>query len=53
MYRLLPLVTAALAGYAVVCAQQPGSCDQKLISYLDWQETPETAWSLQLSAATG
>lgn len=33
--------------------QPQTSCDSKLISYLNWEETPHTEWSLQLTRPDG
>ncbi|MFD3000533.1 hypothetical protein ACFS7Z_09195 [Pontibacter toksunensis] len=33
--------------------QNSTACDEKLLSYLNWKETPDTEWSLHLTARNG
>ncbi|WP_242920484.1 hypothetical protein [Pontibacter liquoris] len=55
---LMTVLTSASALLAY-CAptqaqdQDPALCEEKLISYLHWKETPTTAWSLHITAKSG
>ncbi len=52
---MLTVATTILANASVVIAQAPdgATCEEKLISYLQWKETPATEWSLQLNTKNG
>src|SRR5687768_8168245 len=55
MKRLLVLIPALLLLQPDNHAQNLAdkSCEQKLVSYLDWKETPDTRWSLVINEETG
>ncbi|WP_439881915.1 hypothetical protein ACSX1A_01890 [Pontibacter sp. MBLB2868] len=52
---VIAAVTSGLLNSPAVQAQSQGTsnCDTKLISYLNWKETPATEWSLNVSASNG
>ncbi|NDK57716.1 hypothetical protein [Pontibacter fetidus] len=51
---LLPIVALLLIKPAVSAQNLPETpCEAKLISYLNWQETPDTKWSLTIAGDAG
>jgi hypothetical protein len=51
---LLPILAImAMSQNASAQYQLKAPCEGKLVSYLNWKETPDTKWSLIISEATG
>lgn len=56
--KFLLLITAAIYAIsqisdAMAQDQNTTACDEKLVSYLNWKETPDTEWSINLNGKHG